>query len=287
MSKPVPAPLAPRAGPVCRDDIRKESILPLHHRHESEVEARLVEADCTIVGLTADNKNYIDGFQKAGAIEYVDKIMADPEIFSIVSEKEQYNAICEILDMPFWKYRYEMYSAWVFTCIAKAFSDLGIRYNIQDGVLQFKSSGVMLATISLPDMEFEIWAEKRHPANNLLGEGRVSGIQPDYTIYSKTKEKTEVCIVIECKQYKKSNKKNFASAVSDYATALPSAMVLLTNYGRISKNFSKWFKLEILRRSKDYGMMRPDTEIQSDFISDVRNYAEVVGKITNLQTIVL
>ena len=34
--------------------------------HESEVEARLVEADCTIAGLTADNKKYVDGFQKAG-----------------------------------------------------------------------------------------------------------------------------------------------------------------------------------------------------------------------------
>lgn len=213
-----------------------------------------------------------------GAIEYVDKIMADPEIFSIVTEKEQYNAICEILDMPFWKYRYEMYSAWVFTCIAEAFSDLGIRYNVPDGVLQFKFSGVMLATISLPDMEFEIWAEKRHPANNLSGEGRVSGIQPDYTIYSKTKEKTEACIVIECKQYKKSNKKNFASAVNDYATALPGAMVFLTNYGRISKNFSKWFKLEILRRSKDYGTMRPNSKSRLDFISDVRNYAEAVWK---------
>ena len=34
--------------------------------HESEVEVRLVEADCTIAGLTADNKRYIDGFRKAG-----------------------------------------------------------------------------------------------------------------------------------------------------------------------------------------------------------------------------
>ena len=34
--------------------------------HESEVEGRLVEADCTIAGLTADNKRYIDGFRKAG-----------------------------------------------------------------------------------------------------------------------------------------------------------------------------------------------------------------------------
>ena len=34
--------------------------------HESEVETRLVEADCTIDGLAADNKSYIEGFQNAG-----------------------------------------------------------------------------------------------------------------------------------------------------------------------------------------------------------------------------
>ena len=34
--------------------------------HESEVEARLVDADCTISGLTADNRSYIDGFRNAG-----------------------------------------------------------------------------------------------------------------------------------------------------------------------------------------------------------------------------
>ena len=35
-------------------------------RYESEVETRLVDADCTIDDLAADNKSYIDGFQKAG-----------------------------------------------------------------------------------------------------------------------------------------------------------------------------------------------------------------------------
>ena len=34
--------------------------------HESDVEARLVEADCTIASLAIDNKRYIDGFQKTG-----------------------------------------------------------------------------------------------------------------------------------------------------------------------------------------------------------------------------
>ena len=34
--------------------------------HESEIESRLVYADCTMDVLKADNKSIIDGFQRAG-----------------------------------------------------------------------------------------------------------------------------------------------------------------------------------------------------------------------------
>ncbi len=34
--------------------------------HESEIEVRLVDADCTIISLMADNKRYIDGVQNVG-----------------------------------------------------------------------------------------------------------------------------------------------------------------------------------------------------------------------------
>ena len=34
--------------------------------HESEIESRLVYADCTMGVLKADNKSIIDGFQRAG-----------------------------------------------------------------------------------------------------------------------------------------------------------------------------------------------------------------------------
>ena len=34
--------------------------------HESEIEARMIDADCTKDSLKADNKNIIDGFQHAG-----------------------------------------------------------------------------------------------------------------------------------------------------------------------------------------------------------------------------
>ena len=35
-------------------------------RYESEIESRLKNEDCTITGLIADNKAYIEGFQSAG-----------------------------------------------------------------------------------------------------------------------------------------------------------------------------------------------------------------------------
>ena len=34
--------------------------------HESAIEARLITADCTIAGLQADNRRYIDGFSRQG-----------------------------------------------------------------------------------------------------------------------------------------------------------------------------------------------------------------------------
>ena len=35
-------------------------------QHESEIESRLIDADCTISGLAADNKAYTEGFYNAG-----------------------------------------------------------------------------------------------------------------------------------------------------------------------------------------------------------------------------
>ena len=40
--------------------------------YESEIEARMINADCTIDSLKADNKSVIDGFQKAGDREKED-----------------------------------------------------------------------------------------------------------------------------------------------------------------------------------------------------------------------
>ena len=45
--------------------------------YESEIEARMIDADCTIDGLMEDNRSAVDGFQNAG--EQVVMINSDYE----------------------------------------------------------------------------------------------------------------------------------------------------------------------------------------------------------------
>ena len=230
---------------------------------------KFVEVYFDIVQYLKSLNNIPNGFG-----EYIDKIFENPNVVRVVTIPELYRTIIEILDMPFWKQRYEMYSAWVFTCIAESVSDLGIIYNVENGVLQFKFSGALLAAICLPDMEIEIWAEKRFPAVNLEGEGRTNNIQPDYSIIKKTNGKEEVCMLIECKQYKRSSIRNFANAVNDYANTKKEAKVLLANYGPISKNLSTRLYLDVKRRYAGYSRMRPETEERCNFVNDVRDYID-------------
>ena len=216
--------------------------------------------------------HYYRGVNDASSIiRRIDKLLANRSIFSVVTASEKFTAICEILDMTFWKHRYEMYSAWVFTCIAESVSDLGLSYNVLGGVLQFKFSGALLARVNIPDVEFEIWAEKRYEAENLVGEGRKKHIQPDYSIMKRCNGAGEACLLIECKQYKKSNSRNFAIAVNDYARSRPDANVLLVNYGPISRNLSMRIGSDVRRRYRGYEKMKPLTARRAEFVRDVRD----------------
>ena len=225
--------------------------------------------------ITSYYRNSLKGISESETA-YYESILHNPDVVEVVTEKEKYDAICEILDMPFWKHRYEMYSAWVFTCIVDSVTDLGISYNVVDSVLQFKFSGALLATLSVFDVQFEIWAEKRFEADNLTGEGRKKHIQPDYSIIQRGSESDVSCVLIECKQYKRPNNKNFADAINDYAKACSDAKVFLVNYGRISKNLTARLGIDVRKRYNCYGKMQPHTIQREDFIRDLREYIEAI-----------
>ena len=139
--------------------------------------------------------------------------------------------LAAILDLPVWKRRYELYSAWVFTQFLAAMSGHDVELHSENGTLTFGFHATKLATIRSLHPEIVVYGERRVAASNLKGHGRQTGIQPDYTVWT---EQPEVCqMAIECKHYKKPSYTNFSHAMHDYSTNLPTARVILANYGPI------------------------------------------------------
>jgi hypothetical protein len=136
------------------------------------------------------------------------------------------------LDLPVWKKRYELYSAWVLTQFLAAMEGHEIEFYTENGRLTFGFHATKLASIRSLSEPVSIYGERRLPAKGLKGHGRKAGIQPDYTVYT---EGTDQCLMaIECKHYKRPSTNNFKDALDDYAANLPSAHILLGNYGPLT-----------------------------------------------------
>jgi hypothetical protein len=136
------------------------------------------------------------------------------------------------LDLPVWKKRYELYSAWVLTQFLAAMEGHEIEFHTENGRLTFGFHSTKLATIRSLREAATIYGERRLPAKELKGHGRKTGIQPDYTVFT---EETDYCLMaIECKHYKRPNTCNFKHALDDYAANLPLAHILLGNYGPLT-----------------------------------------------------
>jgi hypothetical protein len=133
------------------------------------------------------------------------------------------------LDLPIWKKRHELYSAWILTQFLAAMYGHDIELHSEDGTLTFGFHATKLATVHSLPQAVTVYGERRVAATNLKGKGRKTGIQPDYTVWD-----GDLCqMAIECKHYKRPSTSNFSHALEDYASNLPHARVLLGNYGPI------------------------------------------------------
>lgn len=152
--------------------------------------------------------------------------MSEREIIETVESLEH------TLNLPYWEKRYELYSAWILTQITKGLQDTGISYHVLDGVLSFSFRKTLLATCENLRPPLQIWAELRTKSTApMKGIGRKKHIQPDYTLAIDDAERSENTVaVVECKQYKRSNKRNFFAAILDYAAGRPNGSVFLVNY---------------------------------------------------------
>lgn len=138
----------------------------------------------------------------------------------------------DLVNLPIWKKRHELYAVWVASRIADALRDLSWEWHPDGDTLRFHFAGVELATLRNPEGGTHIfWTEKR----TALGDGGVFGrknIQPDYRIMTvPTHRNDATSLVVECKQYRRWSRRNFGAALDDYAKGCPGAPVVLVNYG--------------------------------------------------------
>jgi len=192
------------------------------------------------------------------------------------TEKSSHRALMEridnILDLPVWKQRHEVYSVWVGAKIWDTLKEWKILFHTVDSTLSFAFSGSHLATVISPDerVVLEWWTEKRTPAKKikLRSKKRKNAIQPDYSILKAPISSDDpILAVVEAKQYKKYSLKNFSDALNDYASVCSKANVLLANYGSIGPSVMKNVDSRLISRTASFGNMKPNCPIQIDLFS--------------------
>jgi len=170
--------------------------------------------------------------------------------------------LTELLNLPVWKKRYELFSTWIFSVMDQALENHKRKVHDLDGVLVLSFSKTLLMSVESETGPFELWAENRTQLTNPTGHGRKGGIQPDYTIYRPTVGNPADCIAcVEVKQYRKASVKNFRNALNDYARGLPKAKIFLVNYGPAPVSL----KLDHPDRSSYYGGIQPSTASLTTF----------------------
>ena len=173
--------------------------------------------------------------------------------------EEMREALRELLSLPIWQRRHELYAVWVGSNIASALDDLEAVYHTEEGVLQFPFSGAQLATFITPEPRFLMfWTELR---SRLTAKSRVGrkNIQPDYRIVRLPFDPVRNSIlIVECKQYRRSSLGEFSNAVNDYARGCPNATIILVNNGPIGATLSARIDTSHAGRTRTVAEFRPD-----------------------------
>lgn len=192
--------------------------------------------------------------------------------------------LTDILSLPAWRKRHEIYSAWIVTLINKAVPKERLQFIVRDGVFAMPFRAVHLADILCSTGVVEFWSELKSPLSDPVGHGRKNGIQPDYRFVQSTRQtfqssssgKTDptqgTMLAIEVKQYLKSAKKNPGQALADYTRGLPKARVFLVAYGPVSQNVMEYVPDATRSRAEVFRDVRPFEEGQSrlkDAISEM------------------
>jgi hypothetical protein len=148
---------------------------------------------------------------------------------------QTYRELLDILRLPTWRKRHELYSVWVGTVLLQAARNSADRFHFhtRERSLSFAFGGNRLASYETRGEQFDIWAELR---SDLVGSSgkRKRGIQPDFRVVRVAlgeKVNSATQFVLECKHYLQPSVSNFTQAAQDYGRSCPVAQVFVVNHG--------------------------------------------------------
>ncbi|MHB8208652.1 hypothetical protein [Mucilaginibacter sp.] len=187
----------------------------------------------------------------------------DERTVSRQEEADLINELNDLLQLPIWNKRHELYAAWILALTDEVMAGYPkYELNADQGILSLKFQPTLLATFGSADGPIELWSEVRSPLEEPEGKGRTNNIQPDYTFYQGAGHLPDKGIaVVEVKQYRKPSRSNFQAALNDYARALPNANVFLVNYGAVPETLALLYE----KRSALYGQVKPGHAAAQDF----------------------
>jgi hypothetical protein len=136
-----------------------------------------------------------------------------------------------ILQLPVWQKRHELYAVWVATEIVNAAPAKGRELHHENGRITFAFKETVVATFRDTYPTIRLYAERRSPLTNPIGEGRKNNIQPDFGLWRGTEPHEECGLVVEVKHYKKDAPARFKDVLTDYGRALAKAEILLVSHG--------------------------------------------------------
>ncbi|GAB3168159.1 hypothetical protein GCM10027059_30400 [Myceligenerans halotolerans] len=152
----------------------------------------------------------------------------------------------DVLSLPTWGRRHDLYSAWIATQIDRAL-DSRLEFVVEDGALRFPFSETLLARLDAAAGDVELRSERKFPASDLVGKGRKNGVQPDYS-FVRASDQTPI-VAVEVKQYRHSTTSKPAAALRDYVVALSSEQVFLVAHGPLGRGVARTIPAEASERA--------------------------------------
>ncbi|MBB1512587.1 hypothetical protein H5399_08220 [Tessaracoccus sp. MC1627] len=145
-----------------------------------------------------------------------------------VTVEQAVDELTDVLSLPSWGKRHELYSAWIATQLDRALHSR-LEFVVTDGALRFPFRPTLLAHLDPPSGDLALWSEVRSPGIGELGGGRKASVQPDYR-FQRGADGTTV-VAVEVKQYKAPAASRHAVTLRDYVGSLPGATVFLVAHG--------------------------------------------------------